>query len=356
MLKVTHKALAAMVALLVLGGCTDNGFLFRSFGSYGKSDSDAIYKIGEAYQIKDEWYTPKEDYSYNEKGVASWYQEEPGKLTANGEKYDEDLMTASHKTLPLPSIVRVTNLENGNVAIVRVNDRGPFVNNRLIDVSQKAAEQLEFNMVGTTMVQVEILPEESKRLKAEILKRNGGQMEEENVSGASVLSSDVQISELSDQPKVLYQPEENLEEVYSAKMTEDSTDNQVKIASITQPDEPISLIPSQNQAPASAVSASVATPASSSTAVIAAESTPQLIAPISGHYVQAGAFSSMENAKRLQSELEQFGPVQIYDTTTGNTTLHRVRMGPFETRESAQDLLDKLGAAGYGNSQIIFEP
>lgn len=351
MFKVLKDAAVMGVTACFLAGCTDNGLLFRSFGGYEETDQ-VTYKIGEAYQIKNEWYTPKEDYSYSEKGVAGWYQEEQGKLTANGEKYDEEALTAMHKTLPLPSIVRITNLENGNVAIVRVNDRGPFVNNRLIDVSQKTAEALEFNMVGTTMVQVDILPGESRQLKAEILKKHGGQMEEVNVSGESVLNSQVEMEDLSDQPKPLYQPDEGEQVIYGAQNLTGTSNGAVSgITSVTQPIE--EAVPTAQtvttRPPIEPMPANESTVQNTIT-------TPKLVAPISGHYVQAGAFSNMENAQKLKNTLEQFGPVQIYDTEINGAVLHRVRMGPFETREGAVDLQNKILDAGFGETKIIFEP
>ena len=91
-------------------------------------------------------------------------------LTANGEVYDANLVSARHKTLPLPSLVKITNLENGKSVIARVNDRGPMVNNRLIDVSQEAARQLEMPSSGTVLVQVDLLAEESAALRDKLIK------------------------------------------------------------------------------------------------------------------------------------------------------------------------------------------
>lgn len=349
MIKVLHKFISLSVSVFVLTSCTDNGLLFRSFGGYAEDDNVLTYKIGEAYQIKNEWYTPREDYTYNEKGIAGWYQEENGHLTANGEKYDEEALTAMHKTLPLPSVVRITNLENGNVAIVRVNERGPYVNNRLIDVSQKTAEALEFNMVGTTMVQVEILPEESKLLKNEILKKYGGQMEEVNVNGSSVLKSDVQVEALSE-PRPLYQPDENAQVIYSQEIANQSNETGVgKIVSITQP--PVNIEnPNLPKLKEDVLMKNEITDPQPDI-----EHAHQLIQPISGHYIQAGAFSNPENAKKLKASLEQFGPSQIYEISVNEDVLHRVRMGPFETWDSAKEMLNKLNEAGYP-SKIIFEP
>lgn len=128
-----------------------------------------IYKLGDPYQIAGVWYTPKEEWDYNHTGRASWYGHPfHGRLTANGERYDQDEMTAAHQTLPLPSIVRVTNLENGRSVILRVNDRGPFVQGRIIDVSRKAAKLLHFHDQGTTKVRVEVLEKESRQAATQV--------------------------------------------------------------------------------------------------------------------------------------------------------------------------------------------
>lgn len=113
-------------------------------------------KIGNPYQIAGKWYTPKADPSYNQVGIASWYGADfHSKQTANGEVYDMNKLTAAHTTLPMPSYVRVTNIENKRSLILRVNDRGPFVGNRLIDVSRRGAQLLGFEKRGTTRVRVE---------------------------------------------------------------------------------------------------------------------------------------------------------------------------------------------------------
>lgn len=107
------------------------------------------------YQIKGIWYYPKADPGYDERGVGSWYGEQfHNRRTANGEIFDMDLPSAAHKTLPLPSIVEVTNLDNGRKMQVRVNDRGPFIDGRIIDLSKAAAEQLGYGRAGVARVRV----------------------------------------------------------------------------------------------------------------------------------------------------------------------------------------------------------
>lgn len=111
---------------------------------------------GKPYQVKGKWYVPKEDKSYDKKGLASWYGSAfHGRLTANGEVYDQYHLSAAHPTFPLPSYARVTNLENGDSVIVRVNDRGPYHPGRIIDLSNKAAEMLEVQNKGTVKVRVQ---------------------------------------------------------------------------------------------------------------------------------------------------------------------------------------------------------
>ena len=116
-------------------------------------------KTGSPYKVAGVWYYPLETgENYNRTGVASWYGAKfHGKKTANGERYDMHAMTAAHTTLPMPSRVRVTNLDNGRSIIVRVNDRGPFVKDRIIDLSRAAAEALGYLQQGTARVRVQTL-------------------------------------------------------------------------------------------------------------------------------------------------------------------------------------------------------
>lgn len=112
-------------------------------------------QVGKPYTIAGRTFVPREDPNYSREGIASWYGRDfHGRLTANGEVFDRHALSAAHPTLPLPSYVRVTNLENGRSVTVRVNDRGPFHGNRLIDVSRKTAELLGFDRKGTARVHV----------------------------------------------------------------------------------------------------------------------------------------------------------------------------------------------------------
>lgn len=118
----------------------------------------AKQKIGRPYKINGVWYRPARQPGYDQVGIASWYGSNfHGKPTANGEIYDMEKMTAAHTTLPLPSYVEVTNLSNGAKRIIRINDRGPFVDGRLIDLSRAAARELDFLNQGLARVRVRLI-------------------------------------------------------------------------------------------------------------------------------------------------------------------------------------------------------
>jgi rare lipoprotein A len=113
-------------------------------------------QVGKPYMVRGKWYYPKENRNYKAVGAASWYGDAfHGRLTANGEVYDMDRLTAAHPTMPLPSYARVTNLKDGASVIVRVNDRGPYADGRVIDLSKRAAEMLDYSTAGVARVKVE---------------------------------------------------------------------------------------------------------------------------------------------------------------------------------------------------------
>jgi rare lipoprotein A len=142
-------------ALVLVAGC---GTTSPSPSSTGQGAVVGHYKLGAPYRIKGRLYRPEYDPAYSRVGVASWYGAAfHGLPTANGEVFDKEQITAAHPTLPLPSLVRVTNLENGRTIDVRVNDRGPFIGDRVIDLSQAAARQLGYESQGLARVKVEFL-------------------------------------------------------------------------------------------------------------------------------------------------------------------------------------------------------
>src|SRR6202030_3659645 len=164
------RGVVAVAACLMLANCASAArSASRVDPKYGVSSSPRVvafgepvpkgggtYRVGKPYTVGGRVYVPEEDPSYREEGLASWYGDDfHGRLTANGEVFDMASLTAAHPTLPMPCYARVTNLTNGKSLIVRVNDRGPYHGNRLIDVSNKAAELLEFKGNGVARVRVE---------------------------------------------------------------------------------------------------------------------------------------------------------------------------------------------------------
>lgn len=155
---------AGVMAALFLASCASTPAT-KSGGGGGAGG--VHYKVGSPYVVNGIRYVPSVDYDYDRIGVASWYGPGfHGEYTANGERYNQEDMTAAHTTLPLPSLVEVTNLENGRKAVVRVNDRGPFVDDRIIDLSHAAAKSLGIDKKGTAKVRVKVLADESRMYAA----------------------------------------------------------------------------------------------------------------------------------------------------------------------------------------------
>ena len=329
---------------LTLTGCTDNTQVFSSSPSEATKQSSAnsatntvgYYKIGNPYQVAGVWYYPKEDYSYKEVGVASWYGPDfHNGITANGEMYDMHALTAAHRTLPLPSVVRVTNLQNGRSLVLRVNDRGPFVNNRVIDVSMRAAQMLGFKEQGTTQVQVEILPEESKKIKEELLAAAG------QVTLAAPKSLDENLNNSQDSyspdyPRLANPPATNASAVplvSAPATTKEKTFNDwdddlpkaqaQKNAYEAQPAAKKEQ-PKQLQKPAEVKPVAKKETSVSVTSNVAL-----------GYYVQVGAFGNIDNAEKMRTKVSDFGKTVIQKTTTANgKTLYRVRLGPENAKKA----------------------
>jgi peptidoglycan lytic transglycosylase len=163
------RGVAAAATCLVLANCSSSGISSHVDPKYGVSSSPRVvafgdpvpkgggtYRVGKPYVVAGRIYVPEENLNYREEGLASWYGDDfHGRLTANGEVFDMSSLSAAHPTLPMPCYVRVTNLGNGKSLIVRVNDRGPYHGNRVMDVSSRAAELLEFRGNGVARVRVE---------------------------------------------------------------------------------------------------------------------------------------------------------------------------------------------------------
>lgn len=160
--------LISVLLCFVLSSCQNT----KSLGHLSKEDKHNTkykghFKVGSKYKVKGKSYTPKKYNRYSKVGMASWYGSKNGfhgKKTANGDLYNKNLLTAAHRTLHLPSLVKVKNLENGKTLIVLVNDRGPFSLNREIDVSEKAAALLGFKNKGVAKVKVQYLASETDKM------------------------------------------------------------------------------------------------------------------------------------------------------------------------------------------------
>jgi rare lipoprotein A len=165
-LKKNYLTILLSVIVLLLNAC--------SSVPSGKNDIRGVCRSCKPYNIRGSWYYPQLNYHYNEKGVASWYGPGfHGKSKATGERYDQNGISAAHKTLPLPTIARVTNLENGKSIELIIDDRGPFIDNREIDLSVGAAKALGSYSKGLAKVRVEALPEKSDAFSRHLYKLGG---------------------------------------------------------------------------------------------------------------------------------------------------------------------------------------
>lgn len=278
-------------------------------------DVGGIYKIGTPYQIEGLWYYPAEDYAYAQEGTASWYGTDfHGKRTANGDRYNMNDMTAAHPTLPMPSVVKVTNLANGKQIKVTVNDRGPFHSNRIIDLSKKAAQELGFYEKGTTRVRVEIDATESLQLKNLAMAKRPPEMPAVVASprGAVLASSLEPLGPSVPVPSRAVQP---------------------VVAPTTLPAAKPAIKPEAKPAPKPAAK----------------------VATLGGIFVQAGAFAEEANARKLEQQLGELGTVHIIPTTVNSKKLYRVRLGPVADAATANVLVGKIKAYGYNDVKVVRE-
>ncbi len=280
------------------------------------ADVGGIYKVGTPYQIEGLWYYPAEDYAYVQEGTASWYGTDfHGKRTANGDRYNMNDLTAAHPTLPMPSVVKVTNLANGKQIKVTVNDRGPFHSNRIIDLSKKAAQELGFYEAGTARVRVEIVAEDSLQLKNIAMAKRPPEMPAVIASprGAVLASS---LEPLG--PAIVPVPEK-------------------------------AVRPVVGQPPAPAIKPPAAKPGAKPTPK------PAQVASVGGIFVQAGAFAEEANARKLEQQLGELGAVHISPTTVNNKKLYRVRLGPVADAATADALVGKIKTYGYKDVTVVRE-
>lgn len=165
------KFIFLIILCLFISSCSTNqNYSNSDYRKFSKDDRGNIhykghYKVGKEYKVNNLSYKPREVRSFTQVGIASWYGKHDGfhgKKTANGDVYNRQMLTAAHRTLQLPSIVKVTNLSNNKSVIVLVNDRGPYVKGRIIDISEKAAEVIGMKLQGTAKVKIRYLAKESQ--------------------------------------------------------------------------------------------------------------------------------------------------------------------------------------------------
>ena len=313
---------------LIITSCTEVEYASHLVKSgSNKNTSQGLFKVGNSYRVDGRWYHPEETYNHSETGIASWYGAEfHGKPTANGEIFDMNELTAAHKTLQLPSLVRVTNLENGRSLVVRVNDRGPFKRSRVIDLSKRAAELLGFKNKGTAKVRLQVLSQESMAI-AEAARR-----------GQDTRGVEIAMNEKGRLPATISRPDER-PPVKQQKIIMASTAPSQRPG--VQPVERASLTP--------AVPGHVSNGTFYPDAVVTTVPvTPTTI------YVQAGAFTILDNAQILAQQLQTIGRAKVYPAMVNSQQFYRVRI-PAENVEQADALLARVAEAGNKNAIIVVD-
>ena len=307
----------ALTLLAVAGACSG-----RHHGSTVAQRGQ--YKVGGPYTIDGVTYVPTEEFQHTETGVASWYGPGfHGKYTANGEVYDQSDRTAAHRTLQMPSVLRVTNLDNGQSTVVRVNDRGPFARSRVLDLSRAAAEELGMVGRGTANVRIEQLEAPSLALKQVAL--NGGGPDEQRAALSSSLTA------------------------RTPTMVASAAAPAPAPAPPPPPTPSVTVYPTPPSPPAPtepALGTGRPTVASIATSVTSLQ-------PAGGFYVQTGAFSTVGNAEKQRGLVTSYGSTEISPASSGGREVYRVRLGPYSTQEAAGMVADRLRRSGYGDARVV---
>ena len=282
---------------------------------FSKDESYGVYKVGKPYAISGVTYRPEKKPDYQETGVASWYGPKfHGKQTANGDIFDKHAITGAHRTLPMPSLVRVKNLNNGKDLVVLINDRGPFAKKRIIDLSEKAATLLGFKQAGTANVKVTYLKGQTEEMLARM---GGGKAPREYA------------------PLRLAKKEDPLK---FAKIDE-------KTAAKTIPRRSPFVRPTVMPAPIDTASLSFAPKKT--------RPTPFPIARNGDYYIQAGSFSLPENAERSKQKLRAVAKVASVEQYNGSVTSHKVIVGPINDKNSAERALEDVKRLGFRDAMFV---
>jgi rare lipoprotein A len=300
------------------------------------------YRIGDPYQVAGMWYTPREDPSYDRVGRASWYGELfHGRRTANGEIYDMDRLSAAHPTLPLPVYAQVTNLANGRTIVVRINDRGPYARDRIIDLSRRSAELLGFRANGATDVRVKYLR------RAPLSGDDSYEQRFAATQNWSRVAGNVPANKNSAKPiTVASAPVEDT-------LPAENPENVVLPWKAAAP--PDSVAPTE---PASDA-AQLGWQASPRWASLPADAPPGPTTPTKarlqskGLVIQAGSFKTRENADKASTLLGPIAPVDVAPVEVGGEVYFRVRVGPFADEGAAQSALSRVTQAGYQGAKVV---
>ncbi|MBF0273303.1 MAG: septal ring lytic transglycosylase RlpA family protein [Magnetococcales bacterium] len=304
------KHWVALVWLLSLAACTTLPPEKPEPGT-GKPPSGVKRGTSRPYEVFGKMYYPlteEEAAGYSEEGMASWYGKEfHERPTANGERFDMYKVSAAHTTLPLPILVRVTNLDNGRTLNVRVNDRGPFIDNRLIDLSYAAAEQLGYANRGLARVRVEAVNMLAKADSADLYRARPGTPPSPLAKPDSVLRSSSKDSPWKENPWK--------ESSSAATGSGNGRGN-------------------ANAANANGIG-------SGSGSVT--------------HYIQLGSFGRYENAQVMERRVNKVSKPKIIKSSVGARVMYRVRLGPFSTAEQAEQVVQTLRKMDISESVIIRE-
>ncbi len=353
-------SLFVLCAGLVLSGCAQTqlaAYTVKKLPFPNEAPkSEGRYKIGSSYKIFGIEYQPKEQFDLVEQGIASWYGDPfHGRKTANGEVYSKFELTAAHRTLQLPSLIRVTNLDNGRQLVLRVNDRGPFKRGRILDVSERGAELLGFKQQGTARIKLEVLEDES-RILAEAAKR-----------GIQTDGVEVAYNQTGQLPQEFqrFAP-------YDMKHRNDV--GSVRLASAQATTVPQRLVQnaaveavSSQQLPSPDITARAQrlqdVPMDEPRTNMTQQQSPQVeesgvkqVAPVpTGIYVQAGAFSDIRNARQLSMQLADISRSFVEPVQLSGRNLYRVRLGPIKTVDSADMVLSRVIDRGHKSAMIIVD-
>jgi rare lipoprotein A len=296
-----------------------------------RAEPRSIYGNPPSYEVFGKrYYVMASSVGYVERGVASWYG--PGfhkELTSVREPYDMYGMTAAHKTLPLPAYVRVTNLQNGRSCVVRVNDRGPFVGNRIIDLSYTAAAKLDMLRDGTAMVEVRVLQPLNPALDTHLTVASVGALplaSPPSTSPAAPLASSPSVS-----PPV-----------------------PLASAPVVSPAVPLTSPP---VAPPAAAPLAIQPMATAAGVPPVIKPAPVTSAPVRTLFVQAGAFAAPDNAQRLADKLRSEGYTQVFvrDDLIAGRKLYRVRIGPIPDVPQFDRIVAALEQEGVRDAHLALD-